>query len=327
MMPEPDCQKQRHLIGAFIDGHLDARTSLDLEEHFSACSDCRDHIAFERSLRASLKRSVKSERCTDAFRARLREAALSACAGVTTSEAAPVSSAPPPSVSASRAQALAVIAGKAAPASVPSSASATAVVQTFGAADKIARRRRPRGLSWKTALPIASAAALALVWGAANRGPLHRAEAQRAFDDDLLDELVAEHAAPLPPERTDPREVDKFAQYVGVPVRPINLEQRAGAKFVGARVVPHHRARAAMLQYEIPEGQGVRRVSVLVYDPKRIRVHDDDLSPRAVGTAEVRIGRANGYSVAVTQRDGVGYALATDMDTEKSVHLASLVDE
>ena len=40
-----------------------------------------------------------------------------------------------------------------------------------------------------------------------------------------------------------------------------------------------------------------------------------------------RVGRANGYSVAVTQRAGVGYALASDMDTEKSAQLAALTDE
>ena len=43
-----------------------------------------------------------------------------------------------------------------------------------------------------------------------------------------------------------------------------------------------------------------------------------------VGTAEVRVGQADGHSVAVTQRDGVGYAFATDLDPMES---AELVDD
>jgi anti-sigma factor RsiW len=138
---------------------------------------------------------------------------------------------------------------------------------------------------------------------------------------------VAEHSHPLPPERTDPKDVRAFEQYVGVPVHPANFERRAGARLVGGRMIPVNRERAAMLQYEIGQGQEIRRVSVLVYDPRRIQVHGGELAPRAVGTAEVRVGRSNGYSVAVTQRAGVGYAVASDLDTDKSAQLAALAEE
>ena len=42
-----------------------------------------------------------------------------------------------------------------------------------------------------------------------------------------------------------------------------------------------------------------------------------------VGTSEVRVGRTNGYSVAVTENEGVGYVLAGDVDPDRSVELVS----
>ncbi len=78
-----------------------------------------------------------------------------------------------------------------------------------------------------------------------------------------------------------------------------------------------------MLHYEIEDGTETRRVSVIVFDPRRIQVGDvDDLEPRPVGTTEVQVGRSNGYSVAVTQREGVGYAIASDLDESQMAELA-----
>jgi len=196
--------------------------------------------------------------------------------------------------------------------------------------------RASRSSSWRTMVPLASAAALAMVWGAATRGPIDRTVASSAMspdtvrggvDDELIQELVAEHSNPLPPERTDPKDVRAFERYVGVPVHPVNFEKRAGARLVGGRMMPVHAELAAMLQYEIGTGADVRRVSVIIYDPRRIQVRGEELAPRAVGTSEVRVGRSNGYSVAVTQRDGVGYAIASDLGPERSAELASYAEE
>lgn len=112
---------------------------------------------------------------------------------------------------------------------------------------------------------------------------------------------------------------------MGVPVH-VALFHRPNAHFVGGRLLPVHQERTAMLQYEIQQGGEMRRVSVFVFDPRRIHVGGDDLTPAAVGSAEVRVGRANGYSVAVTQHAGVGYALATDMDERRTAELALAAD-
>ena len=71
-----------------------------------------------------------------------------------------------------------------------------------------------------------------------------------------------------------------------------------------------------MLQYEVQRADGdVERVSVFIYDRRRIQIRSaDQLPARSVGTAEVRVGQARGYSFAVAERGDVGYAVASDLD-------------
>lgn len=179
--------------------------------------------------------------------------------------------------------------------------------------------------SWRTTAPLAAAAAIAVVWGASTRGPQATfTESHAGFGDDLLAELLAEHSQPLPPEVTKAEGVRGLERWVGVPVHPDSFD-RAGAHLVGGRVVPMRSQRAAMLQYVVGSGDDARRVSVLVYDAQKIQVGTATLAPRAIGTAEVRVGREKGYSVAAAQRSGVGYLLASDLDAEKNAQLAAMV--
>lgn len=175
---------------------------------------------------------------------------------------------------------------------------------------------RPRW--WMGAVPVAAAAAAMLVWV-----QRERSRWSEAVPEDVLSDFVSEHSHPLPPERTDPRGVRDFEQYVGVPIRPMKM--KGGAKFLGGRVLPMHKERAAMLQYEVGQGQDTRRLSVMVFDPRKIQVQSSNLAPRSVGTAEVRVGRTNGYSVAVAQNDGIGYVVASDMDPDRQLELVSFV--
>ena len=183
--------------------------------------------------------------------------------------------------------------------------------------------------SWRTMVPLATAAALALMWGAATRGGSTSAttpEARAGFGDDLLAELVSEHSQSLPLEAKDPDSVRGLERYIGVPLHPSSFE-RAGlnARLVGGRVVPMRTQRAAMLQYVVGTGDDARRVSVVVYDAQKIQIGTANLSPREVGTAEVRVGREKGYSVAAAQRGGVGYVVASDLDPERSAQFAAMI--
>lgn len=188
--------------------------------------------------------------------------------------------------------------------------------------------RAPSGAgasTWKASVPLAIAAGIALLWGTATRtvqSPTN--ETHAGFGDDLLAELVAEHSQPLPPEATNAQAVRGLERWVGVPVRPGSFE-RAGARLVGGRVVPFRSERAAMLQYVVGSGEDARRVSVFVYDAQKIQGATSNLAPRSVGTAEIRVGREKGYSVAATQRAGEGYLVASDLDPDETAQLAAMV--
>lgn len=179
--------------------------------------------------------------------------------------------------------------------------------------------------SWRTTVPLATAAAIALMWGTATgrmQSPTN--ESHAGFADDVLAELVAEHSQPLPPEATNAQAVRGLERWVGVPVRPVSFE-RTGARLVGGRAMPLRSQRAAMLQYVIGSGDEARRVSVFVYDAQKIQIGTANLAPRAVGTAEVRVGRERGYSVAATQRAGEGYLVASDLNPDDTAQIAAMV--
>jgi len=182
--------------------------------------------------------------------------------------------------------------------------------------------------TWRTLVPLATAAAIALVWAAATRGNQTATEARASLaGDDLLAELLSEQSEPLPSEAVNAKDVRGLERYVGVPVSPWNFEP-AGAHLIGGRVLsfPMRAERAAMVRFVLGSGADERHVSVLVYDAQKMpEVGRANLAPRAIGTAEVRVGREKGYSVAATQRAGVGYLIASDMDPEDSAALAATV--
>jgi len=198
--------------------------------------------------------------------------------------------------------------------------------------DRAARAERDRGMlrHWRTLLPLASAAALALAWGSAAKQPVVQGstDMRAGFgNDELLRDFVAQHSRPLPPEQTDPLQVQKLERYIGVPVRVPHFTQAQNAHFVGGRLVPLHGGeRAAMLQYELAQGSNIQRVTIFVYNPRNVQVGGAHLAPRAVGTTEVRVGQTDGYSVAVTQQGGIGYTIASDLDPESSAQLVAAAD-
>lgn len=302
------CGAMGLLLGAHLDGQLDPVKTLEVEGHIATCEVCRERLALDRALRGSLKKAVKATTPSD-VRARM----LAAMAGETARQTARDDGATD-AQSALDESALDASAGRH---SVPG--------------------RRPSMLRhWRTMLPLASAAALVMAWGAAGKQPVVHGMPDTmvpaGLSDDLLRGFVAQHKHPLPPEQQDPKQVRQFERYVGVPVHVPQFTQKGGqsARFVGGRLLPVQGGEsAAMLQYEVQgqNGGGVQRVTVFVYDPRKIKIASAQLSPRAVGTAEVRMGRTDGYSVAVTQHAGVGYTITSDMDPESSANLVAVVDQ
>ena len=307
------CGAMGLLLGAHLDGQLDPVKTLEVEGHIAKCEVCRERLALDRALRGSLKKAVKTTAPSD-VRARM----LAAMTGEAARETARDDGDAQPADAHDEA-ALDASAGRA----------STSTPGTYA-------RRRPTMLRhWRTMLPLASAAALVMAWGAAGKQPVVHGMPDTmvpaGFSDDLLRGFVAQHKHPLPPEQQDPKQVRQFERYVGVPVHVPQFSQQGGqnARFVGGRLLPVQGGEsAAMLQYEVQgqNGGGVQRVTVFVYDPRKIQVTSAHLSPHPVGTAEVRMGRADGYSVAVTQHAGVGYMITSDMDPESSASLVAVVD-
>ena len=295
-MSADGCKSMGLLLGAHLDGQLDTVKTLEVEEHVTDCETCRERLALDRAMRGSIKKAVK----TDAP-AEMRARILASLAAESAREEAR------DSISAS---------------------SAEVAASTFDT--PVTPSKRPTMLRhWRTMIPIASAAALVMAWGAAGKQPIVSDGASdtmvpAGLSDDLLRDIVGQHSHSLPPEQQDPKQVRQFERYVGVPVR---VPHFGNAQFVGGRLVPLHGGeRAAMLQYEVKQGSGTQRVTVFVYDPRKIQIGGANLEPRAIGTAEVRVGHADGYSVAVTTHGGVGYAMASDLDADDSAKLVSAVD-
>ena len=183
----------------------------------------------------------------------------------------------------------------------------------------------PKLIGWKYAAALAAAATVVLsVAAVKNREDVAAVGATRAATvdtslgfDSLLDELVALHANPLPPETTNPEELTRFDPLVGVPVRRPAF-QPLGASFNGARVHAMRERRAALLHYTV---EGNHRMTVYVFDPRSVRLQATRLEHRVVRERPVYVGKMRGYSVAAAEKSGVGYALATDLDYERSAQL------
>jgi len=173
---------------------------------------------------------------------------------------------------------------------------------------------------------FAAGFAAAAAWVLAPRFASRQAEL--SANDDVLGELVAEHVRPLPMDGTDLQTVRNLEPYVGVPLRPHFPQSRA--KLVGARILPFQKERAAIVQYELDResSQGpARRVSVLVFDPRRIHLGAAvrGASAQQVAGRPVHLMRAQGLPVAVLEGDDIGYAISGDVNDEQAMELVRYV--
>lgn len=317
------------------DGELEPSRSIEVGAHVKACEACRSQLDLIRAMRTSLRRSC-ARRAPSGMEERLRSklAALPACSDGTTDV---------PVVPASDVHVVRAV--------------RTIVTREMGP-DSI------RGRRWAMAGAFAVAACFVVVIVMRSNGDrslLHsalstRAPASIANDnltnfDALIEEMVSQHANPLPPEERNPEELTRLEPYVGVPVkRPaltlLRNPAAPSASFDGARL---HRMReaknAAVLQYKFKG----HRVTLYVFDSRtiplslsgggrtRLRLHppverrpvdqrhdtaDADGSVRGAA-APIYVGNFRGFSVAAAERSGVGYALASDLDDDKNVAMVA----
>jgi anti-sigma factor RsiW len=278
---EPDdCSRLEGSIAPYLDGELDADHAVDLEAHVIACGTCAERVALLRSMRKSLKRT-SARRCSDALRSRLTATVIQERQSAEAAAAPPADEGIGPKLIRLRyAVGLAAAAG---------------VVFAMGMSRHAHQPRDPFALLTPKQSDVATT--------------------MTGFD--ILDDLISLHANPLPPETTNPEELQRWDPLVGVPVRRPPF-QPFGASFSGARVHSMSDRRAALLQYTL---RGGHRVTVYVFNPRVVQVNTMRLEERTVHERSVFVGSLRGYSIAAAEQSGVGYALASDLGTDQSTNM------
>jgi anti-sigma factor RsiW len=322
-LPPPSCRILSPALDTYLDGELSPPQVVEVETHLAQCACCRERVALDRALRTSMKQ-IPPLRAPASFRDRMR--AVMAAERSSQQQALQA-----PSVFGWCVHDSANVvpfrrSGRVAPA--PLQALTAASERPSGRVVSLAERRTRRPLRARYAVPFAVAAGVAFVASihppsappAAKTGTLSSAPTTFQANlglDGIVDDLVSLHAQPLPPEVTQPDEVRRFDPFVGVPVEPPKL-QRFGAKWEGGRMLPLRDSRAAVLQYSMAGGH---RISVYVYDPRRVRAESSTLKQRVIRDTPIYVGNIRGYNVAATERRGVGYAVATDLDEPENIEL------
>jgi anti-sigma factor RsiW len=195
-------------------------------------------------------------------------------------------------------------------------------------------RRQPgheaqlRMLSWRSIGPIAAAAAVVLAYAASannrttdvasSRASMYQSSTPASVEK-LLEDLVSNHEHSSP-QYTEQTVLPQLESEVGVPVKLPNFKP-FGASWEGLSVVPVSNQRAASLRYRIAG----HRLTVYVYDAARMPV-GSMLQQRVVRDEPVYVGSRHGVSIAATERrNGVGYAVATDLNKDESAELVASI--
>jgi len=134
----------------------------------------------------------------------------------------------------------------------------------------------------------------------------------------VAEDCAQRHARELPAEvqASDPTAVSQwFRGKIDVPVRPV-MFRNVHARLVGARISSVQNQMAAALYYDV----GGRRMTVFVFD-RTVMNHDG-----APPGAPVVIASSHGYTVTLTERQGVAYAIASDLPPQETALLAQGVE-
>jgi anti-sigma factor RsiW len=192
------------------------------------------------------------------------------------------------------------------------------------AAVEQAARRRKHGTGFVVAGAALTSLALATGWrGSVNGGgPV----AGAAMMPPLLDDIAQRHARNLPSEvsGSQPEQVANFfTGRMDIPVRPVHF-RGVPAQLVGARISHVWDRMAAALYYDV----GGRRVTVFVFDSAVLPQAFDASSfqPIRVNNQPAYLGNARGYTVVVSERGGVAYAVASDMPVNDTLGIVARAD-
>lgn len=185
--------------------------------------------------------------------------------------------------------------------------------------DEVERGQRAEGRRrTMLAMALPAAAAAAVVIGLGMRGTKLPA-ASIALP--VVADVVTKHSRNLPIEVKTPKEDELrhwYADKVSFPVRP-PVFKNVQASLRGGRLANVRDRDAAYLVYDV-DGN---KVSVFVFDPSAMPF--EGAPHEHVGNRDVTMAQERGYNVALFEDDGVGYAIASDMDRASMLKLVSAV--
>ncbi len=189
-----------------------------------------------------------------------------------------------------------------------------------------AAEARPGMLSWGNIVPLAAAAAFALLWTATTeKNPAQStttkpvvAAVNEPFNvEKLLDDIVERHLDRSAPAVTEPSLLDHLEPEVGVPVHAPSLLQY-GARWEGGSVVPLRNERAASLRYRL-DGH---RMTLYVFNAEHFPM-SSRFKKRVVRDEPVYVAWKRGFAIAATDRHGVGYAVASDLGEDEGAEIVA----
>jgi anti-sigma factor RsiW len=283
-----ECARFCASLSPYVDGELDAAHAVDMEAHVIACGACAERVALIRATRHSMKRTA-AERCPAALRARVQ-------------------------ASIADEQRRAVIAhGPAEGAASPQA--------------KLIRLRYAVGLAAAAGVVFAMGMHRYAEPAVGSDMPLAGDAPARADlgIDGILDELVQLHAHPYQPDTTDPGELGRFDRRLGVRVQAPAFSPFV-VRFQGARLHPvSDRGTMLQLQYAMADASATaadgKHITIYAFNPAVVRVQARRLEQRMVRKRPILVGQLRGYSVAALEQSGVGYAVASDFDTDQSAQM------
>ncbi|MDP3276348.1 MAG: zf-HC2 domain-containing protein [Deltaproteobacteria bacterium] len=182
-----------------------------------------------------------------------------------------------------------------------------------------ATRRKRHGSAFALAGAALAGIAVSTGWRGSLGGTTPVAGA--AMMPPILEDIAQRHARNLPVEVSgaQPDQVSNFFNgRLDIPVRPVRF-RGVSARLVGARISNVSDRMAAALYYDV-EG---RRVSVFMFDASVLprAFATDSLRPVRVNNQPAYLGYVHGYTVVISERAGVGYAVASDMPPDATLSI------
>jgi anti-sigma factor RsiW len=347
----PSCRVSRS-VNLYADGELEPNRAVEVEMHLAVCTNCREELETIRAMRKSLRRSTVRQ-APKGFEERMRALCAQKTAGERSTELGVESGEARSSEGKGHDAATehdkrrTSEIGERAVAAVQVSSSDGEASPGLAGSPRRRRKFARFRISWGTAMAMAAAASFVVAFFATRsqrpdgvaRLPLLKATsainplavpsaneaARKDSFDQLIDRLVTLHAHPVPPETDNFDEaVARFNGTLGVGLDRRTLRRPFGANFNGARM--------HVIEFQEPEIEPTaelrytmqgHRITIYVFDPRRVPMRLTHLSQRVVRSAPVYVGRVRGFSVAAAENSGVGYALASDLDADKSAQLVA----